>query len=92
MSATSLPIVRKVKEEITPTMTGIVMKRHLGRPTERELLGGVVKPKSIMKVEDIKLLSLQEVEMRKPKMPKVQKDGKAPKTKGIYGMVDVRSI
>jgi len=86
-----LPIVRKVKEQITPTMTGIVMKKYLGHPTERELLGGIVKvhPK---KVEDIKLLQLQDVPERKPTMPKVHKDGKAPKTKPIYGMVDVRSI
>jgi hypothetical protein len=88
----SLPLVRKIKEEATPTMTGIVMKRHLGRPTERELLGGVVKPKSVMKVEDIKLLPIQEVEPRSPKMPKVQKEGKAPKTKPLYGMVDVRTM
>jgi len=86
-----LPLVRKIKEEITPTMTGIVMKRHLGRPTQRELMGGVVKPKSV-NVEDIKLFSLQEVEQRKPKMPEVVKHGKAPKTKSIFGMVDVRSI
>lgn len=87
-----LPMVRKVKEEITPTMTGIVMKKHLGRPTEREILGGIVKvhPK---KVEDISLLPLKEVESRKPAMPPVSKcDTPKPKTKGLYGMTSIRTI
>jgi len=87
-----LPLVRKIHERPTSTMTGLVMKRHLGRPTERELLGGIVKvnPK---KVEDINLLPLREVKDREPKMPEVHSTGKkAPKTKPYYGMVDVRTI
>jgi hypothetical protein len=87
-----LSLVRKVHERPTSTMTGLVMKEHLGHPTEREVLGGVVKVHP-MKVGDINLLPVKETHEAKPKMPKVEKcDSPRPKTKGMYGMVDVRSI